>query len=53
MPTKVEVPPVFLNDLRRLAKKYPGVLKQFEILLNQLKADERPGDKIPGVGYDV
>jgi mRNA-degrading endonuclease RelE of RelBE toxin-antitoxin system len=53
MPTNVDIPPLFLKDLRRLAKKYPAVLKQFENLLNQLKADERPGDKIPRAGFDV
>ena len=53
MPTKVDISPIFVKDLKRLAKKYPAVLKQFENLLNQLKADERPGDKIPGVGHDV
>jgi mRNA-degrading endonuclease RelE of RelBE toxin-antitoxin system len=53
MPTKVNVPAPFLRELRRLAKKYPAVLKQFETLAEQLKADERPGDKIPRVGRDV
>lgn len=53
MPTRVDVTPPFLRDLRRLAKKYPAVLKQFENLLEQLKADQRPGDKIPRTGYDV
>lgn len=46
MPTKVNVPAPFVRELRRLAKKYPAVVKQ-------LKADERPGDKIPRVGVDV
>jgi mRNA-degrading endonuclease RelE of RelBE toxin-antitoxin system len=45
MPTQVDIPPLF--------QKYPAVLKQFENLLNQLKADERPGDKIPHAGFDV
>lgn len=53
MPTKVNVAPAFLKDVRRLAKKYPAVLKQFESLSEQLKSDERPGDKIPNVGIDV
>jgi len=53
MPTKIELPRLFLRELRNLAKKYPAVLKQFERLSDQLKNDERPGDKIPGVGYDV
>ena len=53
MPTKVDLSPVFVKDLKRLAKKYPAVVKQVETLLTQLKADERPGDKIPNVGHDV
>lgn len=53
MPTKVNVPPPFLKDLKKLAKKYPTVLKEFKKLSQQLKDDERPGDKIPNVGYDV
>ena len=53
MPTKVNVPAPFLRELRRLAKKYPAVVGQFEKLAQQLKNDERPGDKIPRVGHDV
>lgn len=53
MPTKVDVPAPFLKELKRLARKYPSVLKAFEKLALSLKDDERPGDKIPGVGYDV
>lgn len=53
MPTKVNVPAPFVRELRRLAKKYPAVVKQHEELVQQLKADERPGDKIPRVGVDV
>ena len=53
MPTKVDVPAPFLKKLRKLAKKYPAVLKEFEALAQQLKGDQRPGDKIPRVGYDV
>jgi mRNA-degrading endonuclease RelE of RelBE toxin-antitoxin system len=53
MPTKVNVPAPFVRDLQRLAKKYPAVVKTVEALAEQLKNDERPGDKIPGVGHDV
>ena len=53
MPTKVNVPAPFLRQLRRLAKKYPKVLRQFDGLAQQLKLGERPDDKIPRVGYDV
>ncbi len=53
MTTKVETTTPFRKDLRQLAKKYPAVVRQYEKLLDQLESDERPGDKIPGVGYDV
>lgn len=53
MPTQVETTPPFRKALRRLARKYPAVVRQFEKLLAQLKNDERPGDKIPGVGHEV
>ncbi len=53
MATRVEVPPPFKKDLKRLARKYPAVLDEVEDLVTRLEADERPGDKIPNVGYDV
>jgi mRNA-degrading endonuclease RelE of RelBE toxin-antitoxin system len=53
MPTKVDVPDHFLKKLKNLARRYPSVLREFESLSIQLKNDERPGDKIPGIGYDV
>jgi mRNA-degrading endonuclease RelE of RelBE toxin-antitoxin system len=53
MPTKVDVPDPFLKKLRKLARKYPAVLREFEALAQQLKEDQRPGDKIPRVGYNV
>jgi mRNA-degrading endonuclease RelE of RelBE toxin-antitoxin system len=53
MPTKVDVPEPFLKKLRKLARKYPAVLREFEALAQQLKEDQRPGDKIPRVGYNV
>lgn len=53
MPTKVKVPSPFLRELKKLAKKYPSLLKQFETLTEHLRADERPGDKVPRVGHDV
>ena len=53
MPTKVNIPSAFARQLRKLAKKYPAVVKEFEGLSEQLQADERLGDKVPGVGHDV
>lgn len=45
MPTKVNILAPFRRDLRRLAKKYPAVLTEFETLAQQLKADARPAIK--------
>jgi mRNA-degrading endonuclease RelE of RelBE toxin-antitoxin system len=53
MATRLEVPERFLKRLRPLARKYPALLIEYEKLGTRLKADERPGDKVPGVGYDV
>jgi mRNA-degrading endonuclease RelE of RelBE toxin-antitoxin system len=53
MPTKVRVPKPFLRDLRKLARKYPIVVREFDAFAEQLRNDERPGDKVPNVGYDV
>src|SRR5690349_16334453 len=43
----------FLKELRRILRKYPQVEHEVDSLLEQLKQGERPGDKIPNVGYDV
>jgi mRNA-degrading endonuclease RelE of RelBE toxin-antitoxin system len=53
MPSKVIFPAPFKKDLRKLSRKYPAVLDELERLSLELQADERPGDKIPNVGYDV
>ncbi len=53
MPTRVDVPPQFSKKLHGLARKYPSVFNQIEQLAYRLKNDERPGDKVPGVGYDT
>lgn len=42
-----------MKQLRRLARKYPSVLRESEKLVAELRNDKRPGDKIPNVGYDV
>jgi len=53
MATKVDIAPLFVKELRRLAKKFPQVVAQVDGLIDELQQDERPGDKIPQVGYDV
>ena len=53
MPTTVSIPSVVRKAIQRLRKKYPSVTTEVSKLIDMLEADERPGDKIPGVGYDV
>lgn len=53
MPTQVDYAPPFDKSLRNLAKQYRGVRKQVDAFIQQLEADDRPGDQIPGVGYEV
>lgn len=53
MPTQVNIPPEVQKEIQRLKRKYPAVTTEVRKLVIQLENDERPGDKIPGVGYDV
>jgi mRNA-degrading endonuclease RelE of RelBE toxin-antitoxin system len=53
MPTTVSIPDPFQKELKRLSRKYPQVLDAVETLISTLESDQRPGDKIPHVGYDV
>lgn len=53
MPTTVRIALQFEKPLKRLSRKYPALLKEVVQLIEHLKNDERPGDKIPNVGYDV
>ena len=53
MPTTVNILPEFHMRLKRLKRRYPAVTNEVRKLVQQLEQDERPGDKIAGVGYDV
>lgn len=53
MTTNVETHARFKRDIKRLGRKYPTVIDEVAQLMSQLEIDERPGDKIPDVGYDV
>jgi mRNA-degrading endonuclease RelE of RelBE toxin-antitoxin system len=53
MATQVNIPPQVRKELKHLKRKYPAVTSEVGTLVGQLENDERPGDKIPGVGYDV
>jgi mRNA-degrading endonuclease RelE of RelBE toxin-antitoxin system len=51
--SKVAFSARFLKELERLERKYPRVIDEVASLVGQLDQDERPGDKIMGVGYDA
>lgn len=53
MPTRIDPSQRYKAELRRLVRKYPAVLNEVDKFLSTLENDERPGDKIPNVGYDV
>lgn len=53
MPTAVNITVDAQRDVKHLKRKYPAVSREIRNLMDQLEADERPGDKIPGVGHDV
>jgi mRNA-degrading endonuclease RelE of RelBE toxin-antitoxin system len=43
----------FKRNLRQLAKKYRHIKTDIEPLINELAQGAIPGDKIPGVRFDV
>lgn len=53
MATVVDYSARFLKELENLEAQYPGTLETVDKLLQELKRDERPGDRIPRVGYAV
>jgi mRNA-degrading endonuclease RelE of RelBE toxin-antitoxin system len=53
MPTTVNIPPEVQKEIKKLRRKYPSVTSEVRKLVVQLEEDERPGDKIASVGYDV
>jgi mRNA-degrading endonuclease RelE of RelBE toxin-antitoxin system len=53
MATSVTIPPQFRKRLERYARKSKSIVLEVEGLVGILENDERPGDKIPHVGYDV
>lgn len=53
MPTKINTHPRFERKVKKLGKRFPDVDDVLETLIIQLENDERPGDKIPNIGYDV
>ena len=53
MPTVVNISSEAQKKIKRLKRKYPSVTGEVRKLVAQLEDDNRPGDKIAGVGYDV
>jgi hypothetical protein len=53
MVTKIKLPRKFLTRLKRLARKYPSVLQEFNGLSKELENGQILGDQIPNVGYEV
>ena len=53
MPTLVRTLPIFEKRLDRFERKYPKALDEVLGLIEQLEQDQRPGDKMSGLGFDV
>ncbi len=53
MPTTVKYHPLFGKQLERLERKYRRTADEVDSLLVQLERGERPGQRIPRVGYAV
>lgn len=53
MPTRVDTHPTFRKRTRRLRHRFPSIHVDLRPLFQQLRRDERPGQRIPGVGYTV
>lgn len=53
MATTVEIARPVHKQIKRLRRRYPSLTTELAKVISQLETDERPGDKIPGVGHDV
>ncbi len=45
--------PIFLKNIRTLAKKYHNIRQDLQPVINQLEQGELLGDEISGIGYPV
>ncbi|NET74150.1 MAG: type II toxin-antitoxin system RelE/ParE family toxin [Sphaerospermopsis sp. SIO1G2] len=50
---QVQVSTVFHRNIRNFAKKYRSIRNDIQPVIEQLESGDLPGDKIPGIGYDV
>ena len=53
MPTRVETHPTFRKRTRRLRRRFPSIHLDLRPLFQRLRNDERPGQLVPGVGYNI
>jgi mRNA-degrading endonuclease RelE of RelBE toxin-antitoxin system len=53
MPTKVTSSAYFDKEFKYLLRKYPSVRAELGVLTDQLRNDQRPGDKLQGIGYET
>ena len=51
MPTRVNIPPDFKQQLKHLKRKHPSVTAEARELVHRLQSGVRPGDAVPDVGY--
>lgn len=50
---QVQASGTFTRNIRNLAKKYRSIRNDIQPVIEQLERGDLPGDKIPGIGYDV
>jgi mRNA-degrading endonuclease RelE of RelBE toxin-antitoxin system len=53
MPTTIRMFASFEKSLSKLRRKYPKVIDVVDELIAELRNDNRPGDIIPEIGFDV
>lgn len=52
-PIQIELTPRFQRDLRTLGKRYRNIRNDIQPVIEQLQAGELPGDRIPGMKYEI
>jgi mRNA-degrading endonuclease RelE of RelBE toxin-antitoxin system len=52
-PIAIELTPRFQGDLRTLGKRYRNIRNDIQPVIEQLQAGELPGDRIPGMEYEI
>ncbi|WOD40435.1 type II toxin-antitoxin system RelE/ParE family toxin [Nodosilinea sp. E11] len=50
---RVEAAPTFRRNLRKLNKKYRSIQADVQPVIEKLEQGGCPGDRIPGLGYEV